>query len=102
MPHLLPLRPASAVLVAALITFGGTLTPAPASAADDGAAATVQPKKPKKHRKHKQQPIADADSPRHRAIFDRGSAETTAERDRRLRRECKGRPNAGACLGYAS
>ena len=22
--------------------------------------------------------------------------------DRRLRRECKGRPNAGACLGYAS
>ena len=25
----------------------------------------------------------------------------TAE-DRRLRRECKGRPNAGACLGYAS
>ena len=24
----------------------------------------------------------------------------TAE-DRRLKRECKGRPNAGACLGYA-
>jgi hypothetical protein len=30
------------------------------------------------------------------------SEETTAERDRRLLRECKGRPNAGACLGYAS
>jgi len=29
------------------------------------------------------------------------SQETTAERDRRLYRECKGRPNAGACLGYA-
>lgn len=29
------------------------------------------------------------------------SEETTAERDRRLLRECKGRPNAGACLGYA-
>lgn len=29
------------------------------------------------------------------------SGETTAERDRRLYRECKGRPNAGACLGYA-
>lgn len=27
--------------------------------------------------------------------------ETTAARDRRLHRECKGRPNAGACLGYA-
>ena len=28
------------------------------------------------------------------------SEESTAERDRRLYRECKGRPNAGACLGY--
>ncbi|MGE8494300.1 MULTISPECIES: hypothetical protein [Comamonas] len=31
----------------------------------------------------------------------RSSAETLAERDRRLLRECKGLPNAGACLGYA-
>ena len=30
------------------------------------------------------------------------SGETTAERERRLTRECKGMPNAGACLGYAS
>ena len=28
------------------------------------------------------------------------SEETTAERDRRMYRECWGRPNAGACLGY--
>lgn len=28
------------------------------------------------------------------------SEESTAERDRRLYRECKGMPNAGACLGY--
>ncbi len=28
------------------------------------------------------------------------SEESTAERDRRLYRECRGRPNAGACLGY--
>jgi hypothetical protein len=28
------------------------------------------------------------------------SEETTAERDRRLYRECQGLPNAGACLGY--
>lgn len=27
---------------------------------------------------------------------------TQAERDKRLKRECKGRPNAGACMGYAS
>ncbi|MBS0469008.1 MAG: hypothetical protein JSS31_01480 [Proteobacteria bacterium] len=28
------------------------------------------------------------------------SGESTAERDRRLYRECQGLPNAGACLGY--
>ena len=28
------------------------------------------------------------------------SEENTAQRDRRLYRECKGMPNAGACLGY--
>ncbi len=30
------------------------------------------------------------------------SGESTADRDRRLSRECKGLPNAGACLGYAN
>lgn len=29
------------------------------------------------------------------------SAETPSERERRLIRECRGRPDAGACLGYA-
>ena len=29
------------------------------------------------------------------------SEETTAERDRRLYRECQGKPNSGACAGYA-
>jgi hypothetical protein len=28
--------------------------------------------------------------------------ETAAAREKRLKRECKGRPNAGACLGFAS
>jgi hypothetical protein len=32
--------------------------------------------------------------------MENGSGESTAERDRRLFRECKGRPNAGACAGY--
>ena len=31
----------------------------------------------------------------------RGSQESKAERSKRLKRECKGRPNSGACLGYA-
>lgn len=30
-----------------------------------------------------------------------GYGETRAERDRRLLRECHGKPNAGACEGYA-
>lgn len=33
---------------------------------------------------------------------DKGPAETRSERDKRLLRECRGRPNAGACEGYAS
>lgn len=32
---------------------------------------------------------------------DKGPAETRSERDQRLLRECRGRPNAGACEGYA-
>jgi hypothetical protein len=32
--------------------------------------------------------------------FIKGSEEGSAERDRRLFRECKGRVNAGACAGY--
>ena len=31
-----------------------------------------------------------------------GSAETPAERGHRLLRECRGKPNAGACEGFAS
>lgn len=30
------------------------------------------------------------------------SQESSAQRDRRLARECRGLPNAGACLGYAA
>ncbi|MBK6368115.1 MAG: hypothetical protein IPF65_12940 [Polaromonas sp.] len=32
--------------------------------------------------------------------MDQGSGETTKERERRLLRECRGRPNAGACEGF--
>lgn len=34
--------------------------------------------------------------------FERTTDEQRRLEDRRMRRECKGRPNAGACLGYAS
>jgi hypothetical protein len=32
--------------------------------------------------------------------FHDGSAESRSERDRRLKRECKGRSNSGVCEGY--
>ena len=34
--------------------------------------------------------------------FLRGSEESPKERSNRLKRECKGRVNAGACAGYTS
>lgn len=33
---------------------------------------------------------------------DKNVGENTAQRDKRLLRECRGRPNAGACEGYAN
>ena len=33
---------------------------------------------------------------------DKGYGENSAERDKRLLRECRGKPNAGACEGYAN
>ena len=45
------------------------------------------------------------DKPRQRAgsvKFLPGSQESEAARAKRLKRECRGRPNAGACLGHAS
>ena len=35
-----------------------------------------------------------------RAKFDSGSQETVKQREARLRRECQGATNAGACSGY--
>ena len=37
-----------------------------------------------------------------KAPVNTGYGESRKERDQRLLRECKGRPNAGACEGYAS
>jgi hypothetical protein len=33
---------------------------------------------------------------------DKSGSENSAQRDKRLLRECRGRPNAGACEGYAN
>ena len=34
--------------------------------------------------------------------LDKGPGETRTEREKRLQRECRGRPKAGACEGHAS
>lgn len=50
---------------------------------------------------------ADTDQPAHKkkparvSVVKSESGETASERERRLIRECRGRPDAGACLGYA-
>jgi hypothetical protein len=48
----------------------------------------------------------DGDAPRKKAaapkFIPNSGQESARERERRLLRECKGRPNAGACAGYAS
>ena len=68
---------------------------APSSAAVETFSATTGADKPAKGQKPK---AAKAPKP----PSDKGSAEGKAERDKRLLRECRGRPNAGACEGYAS
>lgn len=42
-----------------------------------------------------------ATAPRSVRFIPSPSHETPAARAKRLKRECKGRPNAGACLGHA-
>jgi hypothetical protein len=68
---------------------------APGSWAVETFTATTGADKPAKGQKPK---AAKAPKP----PSDKGSAEGKAERDKRLLRECRGRPNAGACEGYAS
>jgi hypothetical protein len=74
----------------------GWLAAVPASGATDNFTAVTAADKPAK--KSNQAKQAKAPKP----PTDKGSAESKSERDKRLIRECRGRPNAGACEGYAS
>jgi hypothetical protein len=73
----------------------GFMAAVPASWATDNFTAVTAADKPAKGKKPKQ---AKAPKP----PTDKGSAEGQSERDKRLLRECRGRPNSGACEGYAS
>ena len=57
------------------------------------AEAVTQPTKTKAKKKA-------AAAPGTKVKYIRGSEESTGERSARLKRECKGRVNAGACEGY--
>ena len=83
------IRPAVAfvVLAAVLITTAQAQSPVPAD-------PPVPVKTKKKAAKTK---AADSVA---KAKFMRGSEESTAERNARLKRECKGGVNAGACAGF--
>lgn len=94
MPVAQALRP----LFTTLFLAAGLAVAQPAVAAQDAGAG--KPAKTTKH-KHKEKEKGSAKAAG-KVRFDKGSGETATERDRRLQRECKGRPNAGACLGYAS
>ena len=60
-----------------------------------GFSASTQGPKPKRvAHKQKATPIVK------KVQFLRGSEESVSERSNRLKRECKGRVNAGACAGY--
>lgn len=76
---------------AAVLAVTAPLRPASAasSAAQSGESTTTPPKKTRHSRVVRPK------------VEKSGSGESTAERDRRLKRECRGMPNAGACLGYA-
>jgi hypothetical protein len=79
-----------------LISLGlglGLLAAVHASWATDNFTAVSAADKPAKKPKQAKAP---------KPPTDKGSAESKADRDKRLMRECRGRPNAGACEGYAS
>jgi hypothetical protein len=58
------------------------------------ATAKAEANKAKKPKKQRSSPSA--------VVFVAGSEETVGQRSARLSRECKGRPNSGACAGYAN
>ncbi|OGB10136.1 MAG: hypothetical protein A3E79_14945 [Burkholderiales bacterium RIFCSPHIGHO2_12_FULL_61_11] len=83
------IQPALAFIVVAAVLMGSV--PAQAAELAGQPAKTTAGKKAAK---------AAATRPVGKVTFLRGSEETAQERSTRLKRECKGRVNAGACEGY--
>jgi hypothetical protein len=79
--------------LASVVLGLGWLVAVPASRATDNFTAVTAADQPAKKPQQAKAP---------KPPTDKGSAESKSERDKRLIRECRGRPNAGACEGYAS
>ncbi len=78
------IKPAWAVMLLAAALMGSAHAKAQRADAGDGQTSSKKAKK----------------SGGGKIQFLRGSEETANERSSRLKRECKGRVNAGACAGY--
>jgi hypothetical protein len=83
------IQPALAFIVVAAVLMGSV----PAYSAEPA-------DKPAKTKANKKTARAAATGQGGKVTFLRGSEETSQERSTRLKRECKGRVNAGACEGY--
>ncbi|BFO54500.1 MULTISPECIES: hypothetical protein [Comamonadaceae] len=88
---------------AAVVLLAGVLAVGTAAAASGSAPAPLGANDPSatSPRQAGARSRARAKAPRVRSSPPSSSAETPAQRERRLIRECRGLPNAGACLGYA-
>ncbi|NJM44573.1 MAG: hypothetical protein HC858_12530 [Brachymonas sp.] len=78
------------------LTANFALLPTQASASSKASSTESSSKasKPKKAKKSKGSKAGGV-------TFYEGSGETRSERERRLMRECRGRPNSGLCEGFA-
>lgn len=85
----LAIKPAWAVMLLAAALMGGAQAKSPRADAGD---------KPESSKAKKKSGRAGGGQVK----FLPGSAETARERSTRLKRECKGRVNAGACEGYTN
>ncbi len=95
---LIPASTAAALLFIALHADIATANPAFSSQAFSAqATGTKEGSKAKKPKKEKQAKAKKGGG----VTFHDGSAESRAERDKRLTRECRGRSNSGLCEGYA-
>ena len=83
------------MLVAALMVADSALAQAVDASAATGSTAT-QPQKKGAAKKAIKKAVKKTAKP----VVVPGSAETVSQRNARLKRECKGAVNAGACAGY--